>query len=32
MPTDGQTPAELYLEVRMASGPIDPTRLMAGGR
>ncbi len=32
MPGDGQTPPELYLEVRMADGPIDPARLMAGGR
>jgi murein hydrolase activator len=32
MPADGQTPPELYLEVRMAAGPIDPARLMAGGR
>jgi septal ring factor EnvC (AmiA/AmiB activator) len=32
MPGDGQTPPELYLEVRMAGGPIDPARLMTGGR
>jgi len=32
MPADGQSPPELYLEVRMAGGPIDPARLMAGGR
>jgi septal ring factor EnvC (AmiA/AmiB activator) len=32
MPADGQSPPELYLEVRMAEGPIDPARLMAGGR
>jgi septal ring factor EnvC (AmiA/AmiB activator) len=31
MPADGQTPPELYLEVRMAGGPIDPARLMTGG-
>ena len=32
MPADGQFPPELYLEVRMAGAPIDPARLMAGGR
>ena len=28
MPSDGQSPPELYLEVRMPGGPIDPARLM----
>lgn len=32
MPGDGQTAPELYLEVRMPGGPIDPARLIAGGR
>jgi septal ring factor EnvC (AmiA/AmiB activator) len=32
MPTLGQPPPELYLEVRLARGPIDPARLMTGGR
>jgi septal ring factor EnvC (AmiA/AmiB activator) len=32
MPNDGQSASELYLEVRLASGPIDPARLMTGGR
>jgi septal ring factor EnvC (AmiA/AmiB activator) len=32
MPIDGQTPPELYLEVRLAGGPIDPAKLMGGAR
>jgi septal ring factor EnvC (AmiA/AmiB activator) len=32
MPMDGQSPPELYLEVRMPRGPIDPARLMGGER
>jgi septal ring factor EnvC (AmiA/AmiB activator) len=32
MPSDGQSPPELYLEVRMQGGPIDPSRLMGGER
>jgi septal ring factor EnvC (AmiA/AmiB activator) len=32
MPTDGQSQPELYLEVRFAGGPVDPARLMGGGR
>jgi murein hydrolase activator len=32
MPIDGQTPPELYLEVRLAGGPIDPAKLMSGAR
>lgn len=32
MPPSGQTPPELYFEVRMESGPIDPQRLMGRGR
>jgi murein hydrolase activator len=32
MPSDGQTPPELYLEVRLAGGPIDPAKLMSGAR
>lgn len=32
MPSDGQSPPELYLEVRMPGGPIDPARLMDGER
>jgi septal ring factor EnvC (AmiA/AmiB activator) len=32
MPADGQSAPELYFEVRMAGGPIDPARLMTGGR
>ena len=32
MPPGGQTPPELYLEVRMASGPVDPERLMGRAR
>jgi septal ring factor EnvC (AmiA/AmiB activator) len=32
MPSDGQMPPELYFEVRQAGGPIDPARLMTGGR
>jgi septal ring factor EnvC (AmiA/AmiB activator) len=30
MPSDGQTPSELYLEVRLAAGAVDPARLMGG--
>lgn len=32
MPAVGQAPSELYFEVRLAGGPIDPTRLMNKGR
>jgi septal ring factor EnvC (AmiA/AmiB activator) len=32
MPADGQSAPELYFEVRMAGGPIDPAKLMTGGR
>ena len=32
MPIDGQSPSELYLEVRLAGGPIDPAKLMSGAR
>jgi len=32
MPIDGQTPPELYLEVRLAGGAIDPAKLMSGAR
>jgi septal ring factor EnvC (AmiA/AmiB activator) len=32
MPTDGQSPPELYLEVRLAGGPIDPAKLVSGAR
>jgi septal ring factor EnvC (AmiA/AmiB activator) len=32
MPSDGQSPPELYLEVRMPGGPVDPARLMGGER
>jgi septal ring factor EnvC (AmiA/AmiB activator) len=32
MPTDGHTQPELYFEVRMAGGPIDPARLMSADR
>jgi septal ring factor EnvC (AmiA/AmiB activator) len=32
MPSDGQSPPELYLEVRMPGGPIDPASLMGGER
>ena len=32
MPNDGQSPPELYLEVRMPGGPVDPARLMGGER
>jgi septal ring factor EnvC (AmiA/AmiB activator) len=32
MPIDGQSPPELYLEVRMAGGPIDPAKLMSGAQ
>ena len=32
MPIDGQSPPELYLEVRLAGGPIDPAKLMSGAR
>jgi murein hydrolase activator len=28
MPTDGQTAPELYFEVRAASGPVDPERIV----
>lgn len=28
MPNDGQTPSELYLEVRLPAGPVDPAKLM----
>ena len=28
MPSDGQSLSELYLEVRLASGPVDPAKLM----
>ena len=30
MPSDGQTPSELYLEVRLAAGAVDPAKLMGG--
>jgi septal ring factor EnvC (AmiA/AmiB activator) len=29
MPSDGQSLSELYLEVRLASGPVDPAKLMS---
>jgi len=32
MPGDGQSPPELYLEVRMAGGAIDPAKLMGAQR
>ena len=32
MATIGQSPPELYLEVRMAGAPIDPARLLDDGR
>ena len=32
MPIDGQSPAELYLEVRLAGSPIDPAKLMGAAR
>jgi septal ring factor EnvC (AmiA/AmiB activator) len=32
MPGDGQTPSELYLEVRLPAGAIDPARLMGDPR
>ncbi|HVM99997.1 MAG TPA: peptidoglycan DD-metalloendopeptidase family protein [Caulobacteraceae bacterium] len=32
MPSDGQTSPELYLEVRLPAGPVDPARLMRGER
>jgi septal ring factor EnvC (AmiA/AmiB activator) len=32
MPADGQSPPELYLEVRLAGGPIDPAKLLNGAR
>jgi septal ring factor EnvC (AmiA/AmiB activator) len=32
MPNDGQSAPELYLEVRLASGPVDPARLIRGAR
>lgn len=28
MPANGQSPPELYLEVRMAGAPVDPARLL----
>jgi septal ring factor EnvC (AmiA/AmiB activator) len=28
MPNDGQTPSELYLEVRLPTGPVDPAKLI----
>jgi septal ring factor EnvC (AmiA/AmiB activator) len=31
MPSDGQTSPELYLEVRLPAGPIDPARLLSRG-
>jgi murein DD-endopeptidase MepM/ murein hydrolase activator NlpD len=30
MPNDGQTPSELYLEVRLPAGAVDPAKLMGG--
>jgi septal ring factor EnvC (AmiA/AmiB activator) len=30
MPGDGQSASELYLEVRLAAGPVDPAKLMSG--
>jgi len=32
MPSNGQSSPELYLEVRMPGGPVDPARLMGGER
>jgi septal ring factor EnvC (AmiA/AmiB activator) len=32
MPASGQSPPELYFEVRLAKGPIDPARMMSDGR
>lgn len=32
MSADGQTLRELYLELRLASGPIDPAKLLRGAR
>ncbi len=32
MPANGQSPPELYLEVRLAGAPVDPSRLMGDGR
>jgi septal ring factor EnvC (AmiA/AmiB activator) len=32
MPGDGQTPSELYLEVRLPAGAVDPAKLMYGVR
>ena len=32
MPVNGQSPPELYLEVRMAGAPVDPARFLNGGR
>ncbi|HEY2707323.1 MAG TPA: peptidoglycan DD-metalloendopeptidase family protein [Caulobacteraceae bacterium] len=32
MPSDGQTASELYLEVRLPAGPVDPARLMSDVR
>jgi murein DD-endopeptidase MepM/ murein hydrolase activator NlpD len=29
MPIGGQSSSELYLEVRLAAGPIDPAKLMS---
>ena len=31
MPSDGQTSPELYLEVRLPAGPVDPARLLGRG-
>ncbi len=30
MPSDGQTPSELYLEVRLPAGAVDPAEADAG--
>jgi murein hydrolase activator len=32
MPSDGQTPTELYLEVRLPAGAVDPAKLMSDSR
>ena len=32
MPSDGQTPTELYLEVRLPAGAVDPAKLMGDQR
>lgn len=32
MPSVGSPPPELYFETRLARGPVDPARLMSGGR